>query len=187
MSQQDPNQQPFTPGFQPQWQAPKPPKKKHTGRNIFLAIVGVVVVTGIAASFSGSPSGTPTTTETTLPNVVTTTKAKPSGTPQAPVKRWVKLATVTGSADKTSDTITTTGGKVRISYKFTDTSGYGSIVTAVYLLNEGTDLNKDGGIPDVTTSTPGSDSIVLRKDAGPYYLKVMVANARYTVTVSEER
>jgi hypothetical protein len=87
---QNPNpQQPFQPGFQPQWQ---PPKKKHTGRNIFLAMAGVVVVMGIAASFGGSPSGTPSVSETTLPNVVTTTKAKPAATTAPPAPAYGKPA-----------------------------------------------------------------------------------------------
>jgi hypothetical protein len=189
--QQQPfQQQPFQ---QPQHNAPK---KKHTGRNIFLAIVGVLVVTGIAASFSGSPSGTPSATETTLPNVVTTTDApvaQPTEAPtvkvtQKPVgKKWVKLTALSGSADKSSDTVTTTGGKVRISYTFKDTSGYDMVGGAVYFLDEGVDLMSDGGIPEVNISHAGKDSTTIRKAAGAYYVKVMVANARYTVTVEEER
>ncbi|WP_447943610.1 hypothetical protein [Microbacterium aurum] len=100
---------------------------------------------------------------------------------------WTPVATITGNADQQSDTIVLTGGKVRVTYDFVDSSGQGVIVGAVYVLPEGTDLMTDGGIPDVMISEAGAGETILRKDAGEYYVKVTSANASYTVTVEEEK
>jgi hypothetical protein len=113
--------------------------------------------------------------------------AKTTEAPKPAAKKFVKLVTLSGKADKQSDTIKTTGGKIRLSYTFTDPSKSGIIVAGIYFLKEGTDLQKDGGIPEVMISEPGKDTTTLRKDAGEYYLKVTAANTNYTVVVEEER
>lgn len=65
--------------------APQPPKKKHTGRNVFLAIGGVLVlliVIGLAGG-SGDKGGKAAEAGGTLPNVVTSVPAAPSKTTAA--------------------------------------------------------------------------------------------------------
>lgn len=96
---------------------------------------------------------------------------------------WVSVMTLSGNADKSSDTIDLPGGKVRVTYEFTDTAGLDMIVAGIYLLEEGTDLHKDGGIPVVMVTDEGSDETLLRKSAGSYYLHVTAANAEYTINV----
>ena len=96
-------------------------------------------------------------------------------------KTWTQIAQLSGNADKSSDTITLTGGRVRLTYSFQ--GNY--VVGAVYLLEEGTDLQSDGGFPVVTVSQSTSDETILRKGAGDYYLHVSSANADYTVTLEE--
>jgi hypothetical protein len=200
MNQQYPPSDPnvsngFQPQHQQQYQAQyQPPKKSHKGRTVLIvisAVIGVIVVIGIASAGGGTPDAA----TTQAPNTVATTKPAATKTtqPVAPkitapaAKKWVKMVTLSGSADKTSDTIKTTGGKVRITYDFRDPSGSGMIVAAVYLLDEGTDLAKDGGIPEVMITEAGKDSTTVRKDAGEYYLNVSAANTKYTITVEEER
>lgn len=100
---------------------------------------------------------------------------------------WRTVATITGNADQQTDTISLTGGKVRVSYDFVDSSGYGTIIAAIYVLTEGTDIMVAGGIPDVMVSKPGAGETILRKSAGDYYVKVTSANADYTVTVEEQK
>lgn len=90
-----------------------------------------------------------------------------------------------GNADQQSDTIVLSGGKVTVSYDFTDNSGYGTIVGAIYVLPEGTDIMVDGAIPDVMVSEAGPGETILRKAAGEYYVRVSAANASYTITVEE--
>jgi len=99
-------------------------------------------------------------------------------------KQQVVVAEVSGNANKSSDTFRLSGGKVTVDYDF---EGNIAIVGAIYLLKEGTSLSEDGGIPEVMVSEAGSDSTIVRKSAGDYYLQVNSANADYTVTVSEER
>ena len=63
----------------------------------------------------------------------------------------------------------------------------GSVVAAFYVLAEGTSLEKNGGIPEVMVTQAGSDSTILAKDAGNYYLDVSAANCNWTVTIEEQR
>ncbi len=67
MSEQQPRQQPpKPPGWGPQppqqppgWgPPPQPPRKRHTGRNIALAVLGVVVVLVIVGALTGDPTTT---------------------------------------------------------------------------------------------------------------------------------
>jgi TM2 domain-containing membrane protein YozV len=97
------------------------------------------------------------------------------------IRSWTEVAELSGSADKSSDTITLTGGRIRLTYSFQ--GDY--IVGAIYLLEEGTDLQTDGGFPVVTISSPISDETILRKNAGDYYLHVSAANTNYTVKLEE--
>ncbi len=92
-----------------------------------------------------------------------------------------------GSSDKRTDVFTLHGGKTKLTYTFTDTSGVGAIVGAVFVLKEGDSLAKSGGIPEVTVSEPGSDSTFLAQGAGRYYLDISAANAHWTVKIQEYR
>ena len=116
-----------------------------------------------------------------------TEPAEPEKPAETAEPTWTTVATIEGNADQQSDTITLTGGKVRVTYEFTDPSSLDMIIGAIYVLDEGVDLTKDGGIPDVMVSEAGSGETVLRKDAGEYYVKVTVANADYTITIEEEK
>jgi hypothetical protein len=152
-------------------------------------IVGVAIGAadgGTATTSASAPGPTVTVTqepapaETTQPPA-TTAPPKPAAT-KAPAPKWVHLATVRGAADKNSGTITTTGGNVRIRYTFR-----GDGVGAIYFLDEGTDLQEDGGFP-VTgmVMEATSDSIELRKAAGKYYVHV-TSTMRFSVIVEEMR
>lgn len=118
------------------------------------------------------------TTESSQPEAVEAEAAEPT---------WTAVTTITGNADQQSDTIALTGGKVRVTYDFVDSSGSGMVLGAIYVLDEGTDLMKDGGIPDVTVSEAGAGETILRKGEGEYYVKVAAANVDYTVTIEEEK
>jgi hypothetical protein len=192
-------QQPPGPGHG-QWQAPQPPapKKpffKRTWVIVTGAVLAVFVVIGVASGGgSGPQAGGDAAAD--QPSGGVTSSGEPAGQATQPAKKpaappaakgWVKLVTLSGAADKNSDTIKTTGGKLRISYNFTDPGKSGFIVAAVYFLDEGVDPMKDGALPDVMISEPGKDVTTIRKDAGEYYLKITAANTKYSVTVEEER
>lgn len=143
---------------------------------ILTGIVGLVlffIIIGALGS-SGKNKGESTTQPETTKVVGETSKAK----------QQVVVVKLSGNSNKSSDTFSLTGGKVTLTYDF---KGASSIVGAIYVLKEGVDLQKDGGIPEVMVSQAGSDSTILRKAAGDYYLQVNSANADYTVTIEEER
>lgn len=179
---------PYTPPPAPAGPPRKRRRRLRTLGIILAGIVGLILVAGVIGSL-GDPGQT-----AKLPVDVTTKAGKtpplpPAASSSAPAKpaakRWVPLTTVTGGTEKTSDTIRTTGGKIRVTWKFT---GGAYAMGAIYLLDEGTDLQTDGGIPVATVDeTSTADSIVLRKAAGEYFVQVAAANAKYRVTVEEER
>jgi hypothetical protein len=191
-------QQPMPQGnWQPGMQPIPPKQKKPFFKRTWVIVTGAVLLVFIVIGIANG-GGSPTTDSAAEPSggvtssdkPVTSEKPQESTKPSQPApaaKKFVKLVTLSGKADKQSDTIKTTGGKIRLSYTFTDPSNSGIIVAGIYFLKEGTDLQKDGGIPEVMISEPGKDTTTLRKDAGEYYLKVTSANAKYTVVVEEER
>jgi len=99
-------------------------------------------------------------------------------------KSWVTVAELKGNANKGSDTFNLTGNKKRLTYTF---SGDTMIVGSIYVLREGTELMVDGGIPEVMVTEGGTDSTILRRSEGEYYLQVVVANTNYTVVIEEEK
>ena len=181
---------------QPGWGPPPASQQQKKGGGAFKAgflgcfgvLAAVVVVIIAVAVIASSGSDTPSGSASQSGSVATTAAASeaPSTAPAKP-KRWTKVISVSGSSDKRTDVFTLHGGKTRLTYKFTDTSGFGSIVGAIYVVAEGESLAKSGGIPEVTVSEPGSDSTFLAKDAGRYYLDISAANARWTVTIQEYR
>jgi hypothetical protein len=98
-------------------------------------------------------------------------------------KQKVVVTELSGSANKSSDTFRLSGGKVTLTYDF---KGTGTIVGAIYILEEGTDLNTDGGIPEVMVTEPGSDTTIVRKGEGDYYLQVN-STTDFTVKIEEEK
>lgn len=167
-----------------------------TGGIALLASIGILV--GSAMVYNSLSNYTPPSIEaveqeTAEPEAVTTEAAddeeaeseEAEAEPTEAAEEWVTVAEISGSADQQSDTIVLSGGKVRITYTFEDSTGYGTIVGAIYLLDEGVDIMEDGGIPDVMVTEAGSGDTILRKGEGEYYLRISAANTSYTVTVEE--
>lgn len=99
-------------------------------------------------------------------------------------KEWVKVFSLSSSANKQSEGFNLEGGQQKIIYKV---SGGQTVFCAVYVIKEGATLEKDGGIPDVMISNPKSDETMMRKDAGAYYLDVKNANSQCDVEIQELR
>jgi hypothetical protein len=191
--------------YQPyQPQQPPPPKKRRTWLIVLLSAAGafIVLVGGFLAAIGGAVSEVSDSIETPAPVATSVPVEEPTvevtedpgaeaaeETTQPPAKpiakKWVKLVTLNGSADKSSKVITTKGGDLRLTYNFR--GGDSLVIGGVYLLDKGTDLMKDGGIPEVMVTEPSKDSTLLYRDAGQYFVKVTAANTRYTVTVEELR
>ena len=141
--------------------------------------IGFIAFLVLGAIFGGK-SNAPETEKVVTEEVITekvTEEAKPV------VKQWVSIVELEGNANKNSDTFRLTGGKARITYNFTGNT----MIGAIYVMREGTDLMEDGGIPEVMVTEAGEDSTIIRKSAGEYYLQVNSANTDYIVTIEEEK
>lgn len=162
-----------------------------TGALVLVGIIGGVGLTATAGSMASSPIGSPT--EAAVPAVedVTAPTEGAAGSTAAEQlseqpAEWTEAVTLSGSADKSSAVFELTGGEARLDYDFAGDPDYS--IGAVYLLEEGTDLHQDGGIPVVMFSGPEADSTALHKTPGRYYLHVTAANTdSWTVTVLEKR
>lgn len=152
------------------------PKKKHTLRNVLVGVVALLVVIGIASCGSAKGDDNSSTAASS-----STDKKKDAPKQEEAKKSWTKVIALEGKTDKNSDTIKLTGGKVRLIHEFKGDM----IIGAVYVLDEGTDLMKDGGIADVMISEAGKDETILRKGKGSYYVSVKAANADYKVVLEE--
>lgn len=99
---------------------------------------------------------------------------------------WQEIITLDGKTDKSSRVFELTGAEARMTYSFK--GGEDMSLGAIYLLSEGTDLTKDGGIPEVMIDGPVKEETALHKSAGTYFLDVNAANFdRWSITIEEKR
>ena len=154
--------------------------RKHPILTGILGLILLFIVIGAIGSSGSKSNSNSQSTQTGNSN-----NAQPTATtqPEKP-KQWVTAIEASGNANKNTDTFELKGGKTKIIYTF---SGGDVIVGSIYVLKEGTDLMKQGGIPEVTVTNAGSDSTFITKSAGSYYLSVKSANTSWTVKVEEER
>ncbi|MCW4465652.1 NINE protein [Glutamicibacter sp. MNS18] len=109
-------------------------------------------------------------------------------TEAAPVQEatWQEVVTLDGKSDKSSGIFELTGAETRMTYDFQGSGDFG--MAAVYLLTEGTDIQVDGGIPELMLTEDDSDETFLHRTAGNYYLDVSAAGfAGWSVTIEEKR
>lgn len=140
----------------------------------FVILIAIGIISSIGKSGNNNSSSNTN-------NAASTASAQPT---QAQAKQWVTVIEVSGNANKNTDTFELKGGKTKITYTF---NGGDVIVGSIYVLKEGTDLMKQGGIPEVTVTNAGTDSTFITKSAGNYYLSIKAANTSWTVKVEEER
>lgn len=113
-------------------------------------------------------------------DTVPTTPVEPVTTNTTTAPKWVEVTKLSGKTNKTGEVFELTGAPARMSYTITD--GF----TAVYIMQDGQNLETDGGFPDVNSMDAVKDSTRLTKDPGSYYL-VVRGNSPYTVTIEEQR
>jgi hypothetical protein len=91
-----------------------------------------------------------------------------------------------GNGVKKSSTFTLTGVPAKLKYNYKSDAGTDVGVFAVYVIEDGMDLNKVGGVPEVMTQSVNENGeTALHKDAGQYYLSV-AASGNWEVTVEEQ-
>jgi hypothetical protein len=77
------------------------------------------------------------------------------------------------------------GNEARIKYKYQSTDGVSMGMFAAFVVDEGLDIMKDGGIPEVMTQSESEESETsIQKNAGNYYLNVN-ASGNWTVIVEQ--
>ena len=99
------------------------------------------------------------------------------------VLNYVEVISIQTSSTRNSDTFKLNGGKQKITYTLDE--GQFALCN-VYLLDEGTDLQEQGGFPVVALAEEDGETI-LRKSSGSYYLSIQASNTNCAVTLEEER
>ena len=108
---------------------------------------------------------------------------KEEPTPE-PEEQWEEVINISSSADKQTDTFSLEGGKQKIIY---NTTGGDMTMCYIYVMNEGTSLDQEGGFPEVSVMGSESNETMMRKDKGNYYLDMNVVNGNCDVTIQELR
>jgi hypothetical protein len=195
----------------PVYAVPTPPAKPRRTSKVVLSILGGAFALSLLICLIGAlASGGDDNTDPTSNNAgaattgqaadPTTGAAQPAADPQkttaaptkAPTKKaapppaptWKTVITLKGSGNKRSASFHLRGGQTRLKYKI---SGGDMLVAAIYVVEKGKILERDGGFPEVMPDGPGEDTTELAKDEGDYYLDVKAANCRWTVTIQEKR
>lgn len=144
--------------------------KKELGAKSLLILIVLPVFIFVFFGFMSSFSSPKTTNPSSQPvaNVPVVTK------------KWIKVAELSGDADKGGDTFTTQSDRLKVTYSF---KGSDQIVGAVYIVPEG----QERAQYIVNISSPTSDTTIVRKNPGKYYLKVKSLFASWTIVVEEEK
>lgn len=139
------------------------------------AIIALIVIANIGDKEDKSQSASnSTTTEST------TTTTEPTKE-----KQWETVYTFKGNGMKKSPVFELTGGDARLKYSYKAPGGLGMGMFSVYVVDEGDDIMKTGGIPEVMTQAENEDSeSAIQKGSGRYYLNVN-ASGNWVVTVEE--
>ena len=160
--------------FSTMTQSEQPKKKMGLGKKILIGL-GILIVIGIIAN-SGNDNGDKTSTKSTSE---TNTSSETINT-----KQWTEIFKFKGNGMKKSASFTLAGGKARIKYKFT--AGDMGIFS-FYVVPEGNDVMKTGGIPDVMIQQSETSETYITEDAGNYYLNVNSSGGNWTISVEEEK
>lgn len=124
--------------------------------------------------------------KTSVEDTTTVEKEAPAPAPEPEEAAWQEVITLDGKTDKSSNVFELTGAEARMTYSFK--GGEDMSLGAIYLLDEGTDLMKDGGIPEVMIDGPVKEETALHKSSGTYFLDVNAANFDgWTITIEEKR
>ena len=135
----------------------------------------------VIATSTTEASTTTEAEETTTTERVTTTSPPSTAPPTTAAKRFVEVARLTGNSSKRSEVFELTSSSARLRYE--SQAGF----FAVYVMDEGTSLQEDGGFPETSCTEPCSDETQLAKDPGRYYLDVSASGGTWTVIVEELR
>lgn len=160
-------------------------KCKHCGadlRNWFVrhkiltAILIIIVLSIITSAMSGENS--------TNNNTLTDQKTSEESTNNEPTKpkEWQKVVEMTTNANKQGETFYLEGGQQKVIYT---TTGGSMTLCSIYVMDEGSSLDENGGFPVVMVDGASSDETMMRKGRGAYYLDVKAVNGTCSVEIQE--
>jgi hypothetical protein len=164
-------------------------KHKKVALIVTAAFIVLSIIINAARGGSASSSATPANDAAAAP--VAAAPAAPAAPAPAAEKTWTKVAELAGSTDSASQTFALSGSDARLVYTFTgakELNGSSMALGSIYLLEEGRDLTKDGGLPTKMLQKDETGETALHKGAGNYYLEVKSANFdSWTITVEEKK
>ena len=106
-------------------------------------------------------------------------------TPKEKEKEWTKIYSFSGNGLKKSPAFELSGNDARIRYSYKAPEGLGMGLFSVYVVDEGDDIMKTGGVPEIMTQAENEESeSTIQKSSGRYYLEVN-ASGNWTVTIEE--
>lgn len=147
-----------------------------TGKKVLIGVGGVLFLLMLIGIFSD-----PQKESSTASDVKTTT-------PENKSTAWTTVCTIKGNGTKKSAIFELSGNEARIVYKYKSNAGTAGMGTfAVYVVNQGEQILKDGGFPEVMIDKDSeSGESALHKDAGKYYLDIN-AMGDWEVVIEENK
>lgn len=160
---------------------------------VTLALVAVSVIMNIVngGKAASTASNVSVPSSTGAAGVLATPAAAAPAAAAPAAATWTKVAELTGTTDTASQSFQLSGEDARLVYSFTGgemMNGQSMAIGAIYLMEDGKDKMKDGGIPVKMLNKDETGETALHKSAGSYYLDVTAGNfAGWTVTVEEKK
>ncbi|UAY52764.1 hypothetical protein [Ferruginibacter albus] len=145
-------------------------------RKIKHLLSSAAVIAFISIAVASGDSKKSDSTASTTDSSASTDNSKP--------KQWTQVFTIKGNGMKKSASFALGGGKTKVKYDYKDNSGAG--VFSFYVVPEGEDVMKTGGIPEVMIQQSESSETYITKDPGNYYLNIS-STGNWTITVEEEK
>jgi hypothetical protein len=168
-----------TPETMPPGPVPPVKRKASVGKWIALGVAGLIA---IAVAVVGISAAVNKIDKMNSEAAKSTTPARAEGTFQT-------VYTKDGNSNFRSGTIHLGRGENILSYSVTGATSEGLPklpVWAIYVMQNGTSLDKDGGIPEVTMTQSGPGQTHLIQNEGNYYLDIKSANCVWSVTIQEK-
>lgn len=144
-------------------------------------LTGIIIVFAVIIFFASiSPDKNDEKATTTNTNPVANSPEVENKQPEK-TKEWQKVISINADANKQSETFALEGGQQKLIYKTTGAN----IMCIIYLLDENSTLDKDGGIPAIMLSEAKEGDTLLRKSAGNYYLDIKNSIGNCDVEIQE--
>lgn len=142
--------------------------------------VTVIIALIVLANIGNKNKDSKTSSSSTSTTTQSTSASEPTQE-----KKWTEVYSFSGNGMKKSPAFSLSGGDAKLVYKYKAPGGLGMGMFSVYVVDEGEDVMKTGGIPEVMTQAENEESeSAIQKSSGRYYLNVN-ASGSWTVSVVE--